>query len=61
MKHGAPLNVNDPRTPFDLNAALRHLQGRTSALIYAHDNPDPDALAAALGLGTCWKRRSAPR
>ena len=51
MKHGAPLNVNDPRTPFDLGAALRHLQGRTSALIYAHDNPDPDALAAALGLG----------
>jgi len=51
VKHGAPLNVNDPRTPFDLGAALRHLQGRTSALIYAHDNPDPDALAAALGLG----------
>lgn len=51
MKHGAPLNVNDPRAPFDLDAALRQLQGRTSALIYAHDNPDPDALAAALGLG----------
>ena len=51
MKHGAPLNVNDPRAPFDLAAALHQLEGRTSALIYAHDNPDPDALAAALGLG----------
>ncbi len=50
MKHGAPLNVNDPRTPFDLAAALSQLHGRTSALIYAHDNPDPDALAAGLGL-----------
>jgi nanoRNase/pAp phosphatase (c-di-AMP/oligoRNAs hydrolase) len=51
VKHGAPLNVNDPRAPFDLAAALHQLEGRTSALIYAHDNPDPDALAAALGLG----------
>ncbi len=50
MRHGTPVNLSDPRTPFDLNAALHHLQGRTSALIYAHDNPDPDALAAGLGL-----------
>jgi len=56
VKHGAPLNVNDPRTPFDLNEALRQLQGRTSALIYAHDNPDPDALAAALGLGVLLEK-----
>ncbi len=56
MKHGAPLNVNDPRTPFDLGAALSHLQGRTSVLIYAHDNPDPDALAAALGLGVLLEK-----
>jgi len=38
------------RPPFDLDAALRHLAGRTSMLIYMHDNPDPDALAAGLGL-----------
>jgi nanoRNase/pAp phosphatase (c-di-AMP/oligoRNAs hydrolase) len=39
-----------PRPPFDLEAALRRLNGRTSMLIYTHDNPDPDALAAGLGL-----------
>jgi nanoRNase/pAp phosphatase (c-di-AMP/oligoRNAs hydrolase) len=38
--------VND----FDLNHALSHLRGRESLLVYMHDNPDPDALAAALGL-----------
>jgi nanoRNase/pAp phosphatase (c-di-AMP/oligoRNAs hydrolase) len=37
--------------PFDLDAALGRLAGRKSALIYTHDNPDPDSLAAALGLG----------
>jgi nanoRNase/pAp phosphatase (c-di-AMP/oligoRNAs hydrolase) len=37
--------------PFDLDRALAALAGRKSMLIYAHDNPDPDALAAALGLG----------
>ena len=36
--------------PFALDEALARLQGRRSALIYMHDNPDPDALAAALGL-----------
>ena len=35
---------------FDLDAALARLSGRKSMLIYTHDNPDPDALAAALGL-----------
>src|SRR3954454_9631293 len=40
-----------PPTPFDLDAALTQLAGRKSLLVYTHDNPDPDALAAALGLG----------
>jgi nanoRNase/pAp phosphatase (c-di-AMP/oligoRNAs hydrolase) len=38
--------------PFPLEAALAKLRGRKSALIYMHDNPDPDALAAAMGLQT---------
>src|SRR5207253_4839683 len=46
MTTPAPL----PRPPFDLDGALRLLAGRTSMLIYMHDNPDPDALAAGLGL-----------
>jgi nanoRNase/pAp phosphatase (c-di-AMP/oligoRNAs hydrolase) len=36
---------------FDLASALARLVGKKSMLIYTHDNPDPDALAAALGLG----------
>ena len=36
---------------FDLDSALAALAGRKSLLIYTHDNPDPDSLAAALGLG----------
>ena len=39
-----------PSSNFDLVAALAALAGRKSLLIYTHDNPDPDALAAALGL-----------
>jgi nanoRNase/pAp phosphatase (c-di-AMP/oligoRNAs hydrolase) len=39
-----------PSRNFDLGAALAVLAGRKSLLIYTHDNPDPDALAAALGL-----------
>ncbi len=41
-----------PEVPsFDLDGALAGLSGRKSVLIYTHDNPDPDSLAAALGLG----------
>jgi nanoRNase/pAp phosphatase (c-di-AMP/oligoRNAs hydrolase) len=36
---------------FDLGPVLARLEGRRTALIYMHDNPDPDALAAAMGLG----------
>src|SRR4051794_24404701 len=39
-----------PSSPFDLDRALAGLADRQSLLIYTHDNPDPDALAAALGL-----------
>jgi len=48
MTTSAPPPASRPR--FDLEAALRRLDGRTSMLIYTHDNPDPDALAAGLGL-----------
>ena len=41
---------------FDLGQSLAALAGRQSALIYMHDNPDPDALAAALGLGRLFER-----
>ena len=43
--------MDEPPSPaFDLDRALAGLAGRQSLLIYTHDNPDPDALAAALGL-----------
>jgi nanoRNase/pAp phosphatase (c-di-AMP/oligoRNAs hydrolase) len=35
---------------FSLDKGLAMLQGRHNLLIYMHDNPDPDAMAAALGL-----------
>jgi nanoRNase/pAp phosphatase (c-di-AMP/oligoRNAs hydrolase) len=40
-----------PSPRFDIARALAALAGRKAALVYMHDNPDPDALAAALGLG----------
>jgi nanoRNase/pAp phosphatase (c-di-AMP/oligoRNAs hydrolase) len=36
---------------YPIRAQLRRLRGRKRALIYTHDNPDPDSLAAAWGLG----------
>lgn len=45
-----------PSHAFDLAGALAALQGRRRMLIYMHDNPDPDALAAALGLGRLGER-----
>jgi nanoRNase/pAp phosphatase (c-di-AMP/oligoRNAs hydrolase) len=35
---------------FDLEKGLALLQGRKNLIIYMHDNPDPDAMAAAMGL-----------
>ncbi len=35
---------------FSLQAALERLRGRGPLLLLPHDNPDPDAIAAALGL-----------
>ena len=49
-----PLIADHGRTsesPISISSsALAALAGRKSLLIYTHDNPDPDALAAALGL-----------
>jgi nanoRNase/pAp phosphatase (c-di-AMP/oligoRNAs hydrolase) len=44
-----------PSSSFDLGRALAGLKGRKTALIYMHDNPDPDALAAAMGLGSLFE------
>src|SRR5579862_328404 len=44
-----------PSPRFDVARALAGLAGRKAALIYMHDNPDPDALAAALGLGRLFE------
>lgn len=35
---------------FDIHAAVRSIRGKGPMLILPHDNPDPDALAAALGM-----------
>ena len=35
---------------FNLSKGIEQLQGRRNLLIYMHDNPDPDAMAAAMGL-----------
>jgi formylmethanofuran dehydrogenase subunit B len=35
---------------FNLSKGLEELQGRRNLLIYMHDNPDPDAMAAAMGI-----------
>lgn len=47
------MTTNEPpqTTAFDLDHELARLGGRRTAAIYMHDNPDPDALAAAMGLG----------
>src|SRR5436190_2837542 len=44
-----------PPAAFDLGRALAGLAGRKSALVYTHDNPDPDSLAAAMGLGRLFE------
>jgi nanoRNase/pAp phosphatase (c-di-AMP/oligoRNAs hydrolase) len=45
-----PLGTTAPGTPFDLGRALAGVRGRRAVGIYMHDNPDPDSIAAALGL-----------
>ncbi|HVZ72457.1 MAG TPA: DHH family phosphoesterase [Polyangia bacterium] len=50
-----------PASTFDLAAALARLERRKSALIYTHDNPDPDSLAAALGLGRLFEHEFGAR
>lgn len=36
--------------PFDLDAALKSMEGKRRLLLCPHDDPDPDALAAAWGM-----------
>jgi nanoRNase/pAp phosphatase (c-di-AMP/oligoRNAs hydrolase) len=45
-----------PTARFDVAKAMSALGARKAALIYMHDNPDPDALAAALGLGRLFEQ-----
>lgn len=45
-----PTPFDEGGSDFDLQLALDRLRGRKSVLIFMHDNPDPDALAAAFGL-----------
>jgi nanoRNase/pAp phosphatase (c-di-AMP/oligoRNAs hydrolase) len=35
---------------FDLKSGIELLRSRNNLLVYMHDNPDPDAMAAAMGL-----------
>jgi nanoRNase/pAp phosphatase (c-di-AMP/oligoRNAs hydrolase) len=44
------VSASDSGSDFDLQPALASLRDRKSVLIFMHDNPDPDALAAAFGL-----------
>ena len=47
-----------PRPPkFPVRARLRTLRDRKAALIYTHDNPDPDSLAAAWGLARLFRHQ----
>ena len=45
------------RLKFPVGTRLRALRGRKAALIYTHDNPDPDSLAAAMGLGRLFRHQ----
>jgi nanoRNase/pAp phosphatase (c-di-AMP/oligoRNAs hydrolase) len=45
-----PLSPPESQAPFDLQRGLQVVRPGSSMLIYMHDNPDPDALAAAMGL-----------
>jgi nanoRNase/pAp phosphatase (c-di-AMP/oligoRNAs hydrolase) len=47
---GEPSAAPGGAPAFPLAAHLEALRGRRRALIYTHDNPDPDSLAAAWGL-----------
>jgi nanoRNase/pAp phosphatase (c-di-AMP/oligoRNAs hydrolase) len=51
-----------PQAPtFDLARGLAGLAGRKSVLIYTHDNPDPDSLAAAVALGRLFEHELGAR
>jgi nanoRNase/pAp phosphatase (c-di-AMP/oligoRNAs hydrolase) len=50
-----PGSTGDAGTPFGLDAALGRLGAVRRLLVYMHDNPDPDALAAAVGLKSLFE------
>jgi nanoRNase/pAp phosphatase (c-di-AMP/oligoRNAs hydrolase) len=43
------------KSHFPIGRLLRRLHNRKSALIYTHDNPDPDSLASAWGLARLFE------
>jgi nanoRNase/pAp phosphatase (c-di-AMP/oligoRNAs hydrolase) len=43
------------KSRFPIGRLLRRLHNRKSALIYTHDNPDPDSLASAWGLARLFE------
>jgi nanoRNase/pAp phosphatase (c-di-AMP/oligoRNAs hydrolase) len=47
--------------PFDLARALAGLAGKKTVVVYTHDNPDPDSLAAAVGLGRLFEHELGAR
>jgi nanoRNase/pAp phosphatase (c-di-AMP/oligoRNAs hydrolase) len=55
----APLDAARP--PFDLAQGLAQVRAGANMLIYMHDNPDPDALAAAVGLKRLVEQASGAR
>jgi nanoRNase/pAp phosphatase (c-di-AMP/oligoRNAs hydrolase) len=54
MEPTPPQIVRNKRK-FAFRMQLERLRGRRSALIYTHDNPDPDSLAAAWGLARLFQ------
>jgi nanoRNase/pAp phosphatase (c-di-AMP/oligoRNAs hydrolase) len=51
-RRGQPATIARKADEFDLAGALKRIRGRKRGLILMHDNPDPDAIAAAEGLRT---------
>jgi nanoRNase/pAp phosphatase (c-di-AMP/oligoRNAs hydrolase) len=58
---GGPAGAPPAPVAFDLRQGLDRLSRVGSVLIYMHDNPDPDALAAALGLKRLVEQASGAR
>src|SRR4051794_36104819 len=57
----APVGAAPALETFDLRQGLDRVARASTVLIYMHDNPDPDALAAALGLKRLVEQASGAR